>query len=75
MNYRQIQFCTRPDQIDLSQLQELFSLTAVWAQERGLEDLKIAITNSDPVVSVWDRNKMKRKNLSFYIWNVLSALP
>lgn len=58
MNYRQIQFCTRPDQIDLSQLQELFSLTAVWAQERRLEDLKIAIANSDPVVSVWERGKM-----------------
>ena len=58
MNYRQIQFCTRSDQIDLSQLQQLFSLTAVWAQERPLEDLKIAIANSDPVVSVWDKKKM-----------------
>ena len=58
MNYRQLQFCTPPDQIDLSQLQQLFSLTAVWAQKRPLEDLKIAIANSEPVVTVSDGEKM-----------------
>ena len=58
MDCRQIQFCTRPDQIDLSQLQELFALTAFWAKELRLEDLAIAIANSDPVVSVWDGEKM-----------------
>ncbi len=58
MDCRQIQFCTRPDQIDLSQLQKLFSLTTFWAKERRLEELAIAIANSDPVVSVSDREKM-----------------
>ncbi len=58
MDCRQIQFYTRPDRIDLSQLQKLFALTTFWAKERSLEELAIAIANSDPVVSVWDRKKM-----------------
>ena len=58
MDSRQIQFCTRPDQIDLSQLQELLESAAFWAKERRLEELAIAIANSDPVVSVWDGEKM-----------------
>ena len=58
MNCRQIQFCTCPDYIDLSQLQKLFTSTAFWARERPLEELAIAIANSDPVVSVWDEDKM-----------------
>ncbi|MDJ0590658.1 MAG: GNAT family N-acetyltransferase [Pleurocapsa sp. MO_226.B13] len=58
MDYCQIQFCTDPDRIDLSQVQKLLALTAFWAQERSLEGLAIAIANSDPVVSVWDGEKM-----------------
>ena len=58
MDYRQIQFCTRPARIALSQLQELFTLAALWPKERRVEDLAIAIANSDPVVSVWDGEKM-----------------
>lgn len=43
MDFSQIQFCTRPDQIDLSQLQELLESTAFWAKERSLEELLIAL--------------------------------
>lgn len=56
MDCRQIQFCA--DRLDLSQLQELFNLTAFWAKGRSLEDLSVAISNSDPVISVWDENKL-----------------
>ncbi len=58
MDYRQIQFSTHPDRIDLSQLQKLLASTAFWANERSLEGLAMAIANSDPVVSVWDGEKM-----------------
>ena len=58
MHFNQIQFDTRPDQIDLPQLQELFTLAALWPKERRVEDLAITIANSDPVVSVWDGEKM-----------------
>lgn len=36
MDCRQIQFCTRPDRIELSQLQELLESVAFWAKERSL---------------------------------------
>ena len=58
MNCSQIQFCTRPDPIDLSQLQELLESTAFWARELRLEELTIALANSAPVVSIWDGGKM-----------------
>ncbi|MDJ0707742.1 MAG: GNAT family N-acetyltransferase [Leptolyngbyaceae cyanobacterium MO_188.B28] len=58
MDYSQLQLCTRPSQIDLLQLQVLFELAAFWARERQLEELAIAIANSDPVVSAWDGEKM-----------------
>ncbi len=53
-----IRFCDRKSQIDLKQLQELFNLAAFWAQERKLEDLAIAIANSEPAISVWDGERM-----------------
>ena len=58
MNSSQIQFDTGPKQIDLSQLQELFKLEALWPKERRVEDLESAISNSEPVVSAWDGEKM-----------------
>lgn len=58
MDSLQIQFCTCPDQIPLSQLQELLASAAFWAKERQPEKLHMAIANSDPVVSVWDGEKM-----------------
>ncbi len=54
MDCSHIQFCTDKQQIDLQQLQHLLSKTAFWAKERKLEDLQLAIANSNPVVTVWD---------------------
>lgn len=54
----QIQICDLRSQVDLKQLQELFKLTAFWAQNRSIDDLAIAIDNSDPVISVWDRDRL-----------------
>lgn len=51
---QEIRFCDLRSQVDIKQLQELFKLTAFWAQNRTQEDLEIAIANSDPVISVWD---------------------
>lgn len=58
MDCHQIQFCTRPERIDLFQLQKLLESTEFGAKERSLEGLAIGIANSDPVVSVWDGEKM-----------------
>ena len=49
-----IQFCIGHDRVDLEQLQHLFKVAAFWARERKSEDWKIAIANSEPVVTVWD---------------------
>ncbi|MCM0589702.1 MAG: GNAT family N-acetyltransferase [Gloeotrichia echinulata IR180] len=58
MNHSQIQFSDRKSEIDLYQLQQLFNISAFWAQGRTIEDLDIAITNSDPVVSIWDEERL-----------------
>ncbi len=58
MDCSQIQFSYDKDLIDLEQLQKLFNRTAFWAQDRNLEDLAIAIANSDPVVTVWDKERL-----------------
>nr|WP_250124363.1 GNAT family N-acetyltransferase [Chroococcidiopsis sp. CCMEE 29] len=58
MDCSQIQFCDRKSQFDLEQLQALFKRGAFWAQERSIEDLSIAIANSEPVVSVWDGERL-----------------
>ena len=55
MNVSQIQFSQSLADIDLYQLQELFNLAAFWAKERSIKDWGIAIANSEPVVSIWDR--------------------
>lgn len=44
--------------LDLDQLQELFQLAAFWAQNRNHDDLKTALVNSTPIISVWDREKL-----------------
>jgi N-acetylglutamate synthase-like GNAT family acetyltransferase len=48
--------CAR--EIDLHQLQDLFQTTAFWAQDRSLEDWEIALANSKPIVTVWDRERL-----------------
>ncbi|HLO47531.1 MAG TPA: GNAT family N-acetyltransferase [Kamptonema sp.] len=57
-DYRNIQFCIGSEHVDLQQLQGLFKTAAFWARERSLEDLEIAIRYSEPVVSVWDGDRM-----------------
>lgn len=58
MDCSHIQFCVSKSQIDLDQLQALFKLGAFWAKERSSEDLSIAIANSEPVISVWDEERL-----------------
>lgn len=58
MDGSHIQFCDRKFQIDLNQLQALFKLGAFWAKERSIDDLRIAIENSEPVISLWDGQKL-----------------
>ncbi|MDB9540507.1 GNAT family N-acetyltransferase [Anabaenopsis tanganyikae CS-531] len=59
MNYPQIQFREyRQSEINLYQLQELFNLAAFWAKGRTIEDLSIAIANSDPVISICDGEQL-----------------
>ncbi|MGB3204598.1 MAG: GNAT family N-acetyltransferase [Crinalium sp.] len=58
MDSSHIQFCDRKSQIDLKQLQALFQIGAFWAEDRKIEDLAVAIANSEPVISVWDKNKL-----------------
>ncbi|MDY7008117.1 MAG: GNAT family N-acetyltransferase [Cyanobacteriota bacterium] len=57
-DYRHIQFCESHSTVDITQLVTLFDSAAIWAKNRKIEDLEIAIANSNPVVSVWDRQKM-----------------
>ncbi|MDW8451945.1 MAG: GNAT family N-acetyltransferase [Oscillatoriaceae cyanobacterium SKYGB_i_bin93] len=58
MDCSHIQFCERKSKLDLKQLQEIFKATAFWAKDRKIEDLEIAIANSEPVISVWDGERM-----------------
>lgn len=58
MDNRGIEFCDRPEQIDLVQLQALLDLSAFWAKGRTLEGLAIAIANSQPVISAWDQDRL-----------------
>ena len=58
MDCRHIQFCYQKSQIDFNQLQKLFQLGAFWAQDRKIEDLEVAIANSDPAISVWDGDRL-----------------
>ena len=50
----QFQFTESFSPTDLEQLQSLLQRAAFWAHNRCLEDLKVAIANSKPVVAVWD---------------------
>ncbi|HEY9295423.1 MAG TPA: GNAT family N-acetyltransferase [Phormidium sp.] len=54
MKCGQIRVCDRQLDVDILQLQQLFKLAAFWAKNRSIEDLEIAIANSDPVITIWD---------------------
>jgi N-acetylglutamate synthase-like GNAT family acetyltransferase len=54
MDCSHIQFCADKSKVDFEQLQNLFVKTAFWARSRNMDDLKMAISNSNPVVTVWD---------------------
>lgn len=60
MNYShtQIRFSDRKSEIDLYQIQQLLNVSAFWAKGRSIEDLGIAIANSDPVITVWDGERL-----------------
>ena len=58
MDCSHIQFCHDKSKIDLNQLQELFNVGAFWAKERNMEDMAVAIANSNPVVTVWDCERL-----------------
>ncbi|CDN11006.1 MAG: GNAT family N-acetyltransferase [Richelia sp.] len=58
MNNAQILFSDRKSEIDIQELQQLFNLAAFWAKNRSLEDLNLAISNSNPVIAVWDRKQL-----------------
>ncbi|WP_017319279.1 GNAT family N-acetyltransferase [Mastigocladopsis repens] len=60
MNYShtQIRFSDRKSEIDLYQIQQLLNVSAFWAKGRSIEDLGIAIANSDPVITVWDGEQL-----------------
>lgn len=57
MDCRHIRFCDRKSQVDLNQVHELFKVAAFWAKERRVEDMAIAIANSEPVITVWDGDR------------------
>ncbi len=57
-DYRHIQFCEGNSKVNIPQLVALFDSAALWAKNRKIEDLEIAIANSNPVVSVWDNQNM-----------------
>ena len=58
MDCSHIQFCADKSKVDFVQLRHLFAITAFWARERNIDDLKIAIANSNPVVTVWDNERL-----------------
>jgi N-acetylglutamate synthase-like GNAT family acetyltransferase len=63
MDCRHIQFCVQDEtknahSIDLHQLQDLFQVTAFWAQNRRPEDWQIALANSRPIVTAWDADRL-----------------
>ncbi|NMF66831.1 GNAT family N-acetyltransferase [Brasilonema octagenarum UFV-E1] len=57
-SHNQIRFSDRKSKIDLYQIQQLLNISAFWANNRSIEDLGIAIANSDPVITVWDGERL-----------------
>lgn len=53
-----IQFCDDPEKIDITELQNFLNLCAFWAQGRTKEGLETAIANSNPVITVWEGERL-----------------
>lgn len=58
MDCSHIQFCLDKSLINLAQLEQLLQIGAFWAKNRSREGLGIAIANSNPVVTVWDQERL-----------------
>jgi ribosomal protein S18 acetylase RimI-like enzyme len=58
MDCSQIQFCANKEKVDLIQVREVLNIGTFWARDRQIEDLEIAIANSDPVITVWDGSRI-----------------
>lgn len=58
MDCRHIQFQDNKSIIDLKQLQNLFQQAAFWARDRDMEEMSIAIANSNPTITVWDGDRL-----------------
>ena len=54
----QLQFCDDTATINISALKNLLDLCAFWAQGRSEEGLEIAIANSNPVITVWEGERL-----------------
>ncbi len=57
-SHTQIRFSDRKSEIDLYQIQQLLNVSAFWAKGRSIVDLGIAIANSEPVITVWDGERL-----------------
>jgi N-acetylglutamate synthase-like GNAT family acetyltransferase len=58
MDCSHIQFCDYKEKVNLKQLQELLQIAAFWAKERQVDDLALAIENSEPVITAWDKERL-----------------
>lgn len=58
MSNAHIQFSDRKSDVDLNQLRKLFEIAAFWASSRSIDDLSIAVANSEPVITVRDSDRL-----------------
>jgi N-acetylglutamate synthase-like GNAT family acetyltransferase len=58
MDCSHIQFQENKSIIDLEQLHDLFKQAAFWAKDRNIEEMGIAIANSNPTITVWDGDRL-----------------
>ncbi len=58
MDSSHIQFYLDKSKIDLDQILQLLQVGAFWAKSRSREKMEIAIANSNPVVTVWDNDRI-----------------
>ena len=62
MDNRQVRFAVHSGTVEnlevLEQLQQLFDIGTHWARGRSCADLAVAWANSDPIVTVWDGERL-----------------